>query len=169
MKGKTNQLFLIRDRRCEDDGTLGHILVPERRPATGDYIFRKFATIERRWLNNAPNVSCIPDGEYPLVARTWGGFFRKYKKEFGHEFVAEVADVPGRSSILIHRGNTESDVTGCIAVGYPRPLANVKCNSISDSTQALKTIYDLLAAGYEREGKLFLRVRTAGEIPCAVE
>lgn len=35
--------------------------------------------------------------------------------KFGVTF--EVRDVPGRSHILFHRGNTEADTTGCILVG----------------------------------------------------
>lgn len=52
--------------------------------------------------------SCIPDGLYPL-RRTI--FYRKGYETF------EVCNVTGRSRILIHKGNTEEDVMGCVAVG----------------------------------------------------
>ena len=73
----------------------------------GDKVF-SCVTVERPWLKNAPNISCIPDGEYIL------------KKSFYHRGdhpAYEVQDVPGRSRILIHRANTHLDVQGCIGIG----------------------------------------------------
>lgn len=69
--------------------------------------YAKFATIERPWLSNRPNISCIPEGSYQL---------KPYSSErFPH--VWELQDVPGRSLILIHAGNYAHDIQGCIAVG----------------------------------------------------
>ena len=51
--------------------------------------------------------SCIPAGTYTCVP--YSG--TKYKNVF------LVKDVPGRSAILIHTGNTEKDTLGCILVG----------------------------------------------------
>lgn len=64
-------------------------------------------TIERPWLDNKKMVSCIPDGTY------------KFAKHSGEKFknVWEILDVPDRTAILIHSGNTMSDVQGCVAVG----------------------------------------------------
>lgn len=66
------------------------------------------ATVERPWANNRPSVSCIPDGTYTL------------KRDFyytGHYEAFEICDVPNRSRILIHVGNTMDDLKGCVAVG----------------------------------------------------
>ena len=69
--------------------------------------FRCF-TVERPWYNNAPNISCIPEGEYRLVlGRYNAGGYPAY------EFV----DVPGRSLIKIHAANLASQIQGCIAPG----------------------------------------------------
>ncbi len=65
-------------------------------------------TLEDPWRANAVGVSCIPDGVYRCRPRR---FHRG-----GYDAV-EITGVPGRSQILIHRGNTADDVTGCILVG----------------------------------------------------
>lgn len=64
-------------------------------------------TFELPWLNNNPDVSCIPEGEYVCTV--------EYHAQKGRVF--RLHDVPGRSGILIHRGNTLKDTTGCILVG----------------------------------------------------
>jgi hypothetical protein len=62
-------------------------------------------------------VSCIPAGVYPL-RRTI------YHK---HGFATfEVCNVPGRSRILIHPGNTEEDSQGCILLGLRHGRIPVK-------------------------------------------
>lgn len=64
-------------------------------------------TVERPWLNNAPSVSCIPEGTYKCKPRR---YFR------GGYDAAEVTGVPNRSYILFHKGNTMMDSAGCILV-----------------------------------------------------
>jgi hypothetical protein len=64
-------------------------------------------TLERPWLDNARDVSCIPEGRYACVKVDSPGF--------GETF--EVTDVPERTSILFHAGNTVEDSQGCILVG----------------------------------------------------
>ena len=87
-------------------GTFGRLTIPNRLSCY---------TVERPWADNQPNVSCIPEGQYalrrrpsPVVERTTGALYRQGW---------EVCDVPGRSLIMIHPGNTIADVQGCIAVG----------------------------------------------------
>ena len=65
-------------------------------------------TAEDAWRSNARHLSCIPDGDYRVVPRRYhrGGYD-----------AWEVVDVPGRSDILIHRGNSDEHVEGCIVVG----------------------------------------------------
>lgn len=64
-------------------------------------------TLERPWLDNQPEVSCIPAGQYDC---------RKVQSpKFGETF--EVANVPGRSAILFHKGNVDTDSHGCILIG----------------------------------------------------
>lgn len=67
----------------------------------------RLVTVERPWLDNKPNVSCIPVGKYKVVPRWYnrGGYA-----------AMEVIDVPSRSHILFHIGNTLHDSAGCILV-----------------------------------------------------
>lgn len=64
-------------------------------------------TLERPWDNNQPNRSCIPPGRYRCQ--------RVRSPKFGNTF--EVTNVPERSHILFHSGNTLEDTHGCILVG----------------------------------------------------
>ncbi len=64
-------------------------------------------TLEESWLDNIPQESCIPAGTYEC--RRYSG--TKYQN------VWEVKNVPKRSAILIHWGNTEKNTAGCILVG----------------------------------------------------
>ena len=76
----------------------------------GRLLFDEFEcyTVERPWLNNKPRESCIPEGTYPLKLGVYNrGGYPAY----------EVLNVPNRSLIKIHVGNTIDDVIGCIAPG----------------------------------------------------
>lgn len=64
-------------------------------------------TLEREWNDNQRNISCIPIGDY-LCGRI-------DSPKFGNTFM--VAQVPGRSFILFHKGNLEDDSHGCILIG----------------------------------------------------
>lgn len=66
-----------------------------------------FVTLEDAWRNNEKMVSCIPKGKYKLTAHT--------SPKFGKCYL--VNDVPNRSHILIHAGNTHHDTLGCILIG----------------------------------------------------
>jgi|TARA_R110000824_G_scaffold340920_1_gene527398 hypothetical protein len=65
-------------------------------------------TVERPWLDNAPNISCIPTGEYAMEKVT--------SPRFGPGTL-EIMDVPGRTHILIHAANWSKQLEGCIAPG----------------------------------------------------
>lgn len=65
-------------------------------------------TVEKAWVNNERRISCIPEGTYKITPH--------HTEKFPNTF--EVNDVPNRDAILVHGGNTEADVIGCIAVGH---------------------------------------------------
>jgi len=79
------------------EGTLGVI----------DLNGERFYTIERPWLDNAPNVSCIPEGTYDTGWRD--------SPRFGETW--HIKDVADRTYILIHAANFSKDVQGCIGLG----------------------------------------------------
>ena len=92
------QVFLIRRVAITEYGTFGVII-------TGGVPFA--LTLEREWLNNMRNVSCIPKGTYYCK--------RVDSAKFGDTF--EIQDVPNRSHILFHKGNLEDDSHGCVLIG----------------------------------------------------
>lgn len=64
-------------------------------------------TIENPWLDNKKTDSCIPTGTYickPVNSPRFGK-------------TIEVTEVPGRSHILFHAGNSPDDTDGCILLG----------------------------------------------------
>lgn len=72
-------------------------------------------TLERPWQGNSQNKSCIPTGKYLVTLAE----SPKFTPVLGI-WLPELHDVPGRSEILIHHGNTVLDSTGCILVGEQR-------------------------------------------------
>ncbi len=67
----------------------------------------KMLTLEEAWRDNETKVSCIPEGKYKIK--------RHRSPKFGITF--RVEDVPERSEILFHSGNTAKDTEGCILLG----------------------------------------------------
>jgi Family of unknown function (DUF5675) len=105
-------------------------------------------TAELPWLNNATNKSCIPAGEYRIRPR-W--FNQKGYLAIG------IDGVPGRSNILIHRGNHPSEVRGCVLVGLSLEL---EANRIASSKIALDRLLAWLDGGEAR-----LTIRFAEDFP----
>jgi hypothetical protein len=66
-----------------------------------------FVTLEDRWFDNEKQISCIPAGKYKIRLHDSPKFGKVY----------QVCDVPDRSHILIHAGNTKEDTHGCILLG----------------------------------------------------
>ena len=61
-------------------------------------------TLERPWLDNQIGVSCIIAGTYQVIKNTIAKPWR-------------LLDVPGRTEIDMHAGNSIKDSEGCILVG----------------------------------------------------
>jgi len=71
-------------------------------------------TLENPWLDNQRNISCIPEGQYKVRLRLPR---ESATRDYLHLLVQ---DVPNRSYILFHIGNTAKDTSGCILVGNGR-------------------------------------------------
>jgi hypothetical protein len=102
-----------------------------------------FYTVEKPWADNKPNISCIPTGYYKLV--------RVDSPKFG-ENTWEIADVTGRSHILIHVANTSVDVIGCIGLGmglFPQ------LQGVSSSRTAIENFY--LITSHLKEEEIIIR------------
>lgn len=90
-------------------------------------------SLERPWKNNERGVSCISAGVYEC---------RRIKSpKFGDTF--QVMDVPGRSEILIHKGNIDEDSHGCILIGEAfNPVLGKP--GITDSGHAFAELMNLM-------------------------
>jgi hypothetical protein len=93
--------FKLVRTETSDKGTFGKLFVDSR---------VMFYTCELPWNDNQRKVSCIPVGTYKAKLRN----SPKYNDHW------HLQDVPNRSMILIHHGNTIKDIEGCILVGLGR-------------------------------------------------
>ncbi len=85
---------------------------------------------------NQSMVSNIPTGQYVIEPYS----SRKYPKAY------EVLDVPNRSKILIHAGNTAEHTAGCILVGSS--VGKLKGNrAVLNSGNTYKRFLDKLNGG----------------------
>lgn len=91
-------------------------------------------TLEDPWNDNKIGESCIPAGVYQC------------RKHFGEKYknVWILENVPGRSAILIHAGNTIDDTRGCILVG-----SGFSGASVINSKSALDKLRTLLPNTFE--------------------
>lgn len=94
-----------------DFGTKNHTLgVCYVRNTIGNVIF-KAESLERGWIDNKRNISCIPEGEY-LLKLEWSPRFRKN--------LWEIYGVPNRRECKFHAANYWHQLNGCIALGQKR-------------------------------------------------
>lgn len=103
-----------------------------------------FKALELPDLNNKRSISCIPEGRYPIT---------KYLHPKKGKCLL-VHHVPGRSEIMIHKGNYAAstnpvtktkDTKGCILPG--REFADIDQDGyldIIDSTNTMNQLYDLI-------------------------
>jgi len=94
-------LLLIRDTFSKES-TIGELFLNGERMCD---------TLENPWIDNQRNISCIPEGEYPVRLRLPR---ESATRDYIHLLVKDVKD---RDYILIHIGNTAKDTSGCILVG----------------------------------------------------
>jgi len=93
------RLFRILRVSQTDDGTFGVFLA--------DYNLPFALTLERKWLYNKKDESCIPPGDYICQRIT--------SPKFGETF--EITHVQNRTHVLFHKGNIQDNSRGCILVG----------------------------------------------------
>ena len=117
------KLTLIRDFQ-DNEATLGKLLFND-----SPVCF----TLEHPWRDNQSKISCIPLGTYQGQVQLSPHFGR---------YLPELLDVPGRSQILMHVGNTAKDTLGCILLGLSR---NTEEHSIGQSRVATQALLDQLA------------------------
>lgn len=99
---------LLLKRHCTPDGNFGFLIGPGNIPFA--------VTLELPWEENKKGISAIPMGTYRCQ--------RVQSPAFGNTF--QVMDVPGRTHVLFHSGNTVADTKGCILVGHGFDLVHGK-------------------------------------------
>ena len=119
-------LLLIRDTFSKES-ILGELFI------NGELICD---TLENPWQDNQRNISCIPEGEYPVRLRLAR---ESASRDYLHLLVQEV---PNRDWILFHRGNTAKDTSGCILVGLGSQQ-DVVNNSVLAMDLLIKEILNL--------------------------
>ena len=81
----------------------------------GDFICY---SLERPWIDNKSNISCIPEGTYDLQ-------YHKYKARLDTyaltgDTVSHFPSDKARNLILIHPANKVQELQGCIATGLDK-------------------------------------------------
>ena len=95
-------------------------------------------SIELRWANNERNISCVPEGVYPVAIIQ--------HPKFGECF--QINGVKGRSGILVHVANdAQKELRGCIA-----PVFSLSGNGKGQHSRlALNYIIENLKISGEKE------------------
>lgn len=99
---------------------------------------RRLYTLERPWLDNAFNVSCVPDGSYVLEWDQTGRI----------RGVPRLRDTNPRTQINIHSANRVHELQGCIAVGFGLFDNNVLTNSVA----AMETLMEYIGGPVGEDG-----------------
>jgi hypothetical protein len=94
-------------------------------------------TVERPWLDNKPNESCIPAASYPVKWVNTQTAGNRHGRGLG------VENVKDRKLIRIHVANTADEVKGCIGVGLQRHDFK-RGRGVSQSRPALSALMDML-------------------------
>jgi hypothetical protein len=103
-------------------------------------------SIERAWVDNRPNVSCVPAGFYYLEPHNGA----KYKDTFAliGAHVSHISE-PGvqRSACVVHKARTGLDLEGCLSFGTlvtleasRPPLAVIKDSKVDALLELLRSL-----------------------------
>jgi len=113
----------------------------------GEWVIGHFTikTIEREWLNNQRNVSCIPAGTYDLVPHTRPNGDEVYaivNEDFGVYLYPN--DKAERDLILVHVANIIDDIEGCIGPGSAYGGSKKGMFGVHNSSVAMVNLRGLL-------------------------
>ena len=84
-----------------------------------------------------PGKTAIPAGTYKVIVNR--------SPRFGRD-LPRLVDVPGFEGILIHRGNTPEDTSGCILVGENKAVGRV-INSTGYEVEVVRRCKEAIARG----------------------
>lgn len=98
-------------------------------------------TLEEPWRDNKPDISCIPEGIYPLEL--------EFSPSKGCRLWT-IKNVPGRKYVRIHIGNTVDDTEGCPLTGTRPGKLNGK-KAVLASTPAFHKFMAAMKGATEAE------------------
>ena len=99
-----HEVIVLRDLFFDGQASLGSCIVYD---GECKRVF-KSVSLERGWVNNQNNISCIPEGVYDLVLE-WSPRFKTD--------LWEIKGVQNRSECKFHAANYWWQLNGCIALG----------------------------------------------------
>ena len=132
---------LVLNRTYFDDATIGVLSINGQSNPV-------WHTIEKPYLHNTFEISCIPEGEYNVEPYSSDRF----------PDVWEIKDVPNRTHILFHVANWQTQLLGCNAPGLSAGYMiqdGVNRKSVSNSRLAMADMKKLL--GYPSSFKLNIK------------
>lgn len=102
---------------------------------------KSFFTVEKPWVNNTQEISCIPSGIYTLAPHGEYGKDGNVLCMVNDEMGITHYDNPTskRFACLIHTANYERDVIGCIGLGK-----NYLGHMVTNSRNSIKEFYALV-------------------------
>lgn len=85
--------------------------------------------------------TAIPTGTYKITLNVKSPKYSQsaYYKAYCDGYVPRLVNVPGFDGVLIHKGNTAEDSSGCILVGY-----NTVVGKVLNSQKAFEIVYTKL-------------------------
>lgn len=95
-------------------------------------IVKNYYSLELPDNHNQRRISCIPEGEYTAI--------KHYSPKHGK--CLWLQNVPGRSEILIHKGNYYFNILGCILIGDD--LRDLNSDGLQDVVNSKKSVLELL-------------------------
>jgi len=101
---------------------------------------KSYFTVEKPWVNNTPEISCIPTGDYTLApheSHKYGNVLCMVNDDM-HITHFKNAESK-RFACLIHTANYEKDVIGCIGLGE-KYLGHM----VTNSRKSIKEFYGLV-------------------------
>ena len=104
---------------------------------------RQYFILEPPWKDNQRNISCIPAGTYKCV-------FMKRSSSGKYKNIYWVQDVPNRTAILIHAGNTHDHTRGCLIPGKRTGKLAGK-NAVLNSRSALMDLRNIFGKSFTLE------------------
>lgn len=118
-------ISIFRDEEHSDKAYTGILYITSQ---FHDVLF-KAHTLERAWLQNKNNVSCVPAGRYPIEY--------EYSARFGKK-LWELKGVTSRAEVKFHAANFWYNLEGCIALGSG--IGSINDDGIPDLLNSKKTM-----------------------------